>query len=110
MRVALAADHAGYALKLRLIEAVRVLGHAPIDLGVHKLPGIPAGLCHDSYSARQAVEHDAMNMLTFGARVLDAALAQELAGISLPAGCTAEACHRHRLGQDRGVGAARRVT
>ena len=99
MRVALAADHAGYAFKLRLVEAVRALGHAPIDLGTHKLPGIRAGLCHDSYSIRQAVEHDDLNLLALGTRVLDAALAQELVGISLAARFTGETPHRRRLAE-----------
>ena len=99
MRVALAADHADYALKLRLVEAVRALGHAPIDLGTHKLPGIRAGLCHDSYSARQAVEHDDLNVLTLGARVLGAPLVQELGGISLAARFTGETPHRRRLAE-----------
>jgi len=36
----------------------------------NKLPGIRAGLCHDTYSARQGVEHDDMNVLCLGARVI----------------------------------------
>jgi ribose 5-phosphate isomerase B len=138
MRVALAADHAGYVLKVRLIEAVRALGHEALDLGTHdeepvdypdyaeavgravlsgdaergilvcgsgvgaaiaanKLPGIRAGLCHDSYSARQAVEHDDMNVLALGARVVGPALARELVGVYLAAQFTGEARHRRRL-------------
>ena len=44
----------------------------------NKYKGIRASVCHDSYSARQAVEHDAMNVLCLGARVIGPALAEEL--------------------------------
>src|SRR3954470_23068337 len=37
------------------------------SVAANKLPGVRAGLCHDTYSARQGVEHDAMNVLVLGA-------------------------------------------
>src|SRR2546425_11646558 len=40
------------------------------SVAANKLPGIRAGLCHDSYSAHQGVEHDDMNVLVLGARVI----------------------------------------
>jgi ribose 5-phosphate isomerase B len=44
------------------------------SVAANKIPGIRAGLCHDSYSARQGVEHDDMNVLVLGARVIGIAL------------------------------------
>ena len=45
----------------------------------NKMPGILAGLCHDTYSAHQGVEHDQMNVLALGSRVIGEALALEIA-------------------------------
>lgn len=47
-------------------------------VAANKLPGIRAGLCHDTYSAHQSVEHDDCNVLALGARVIGPALALEL--------------------------------
>lgn len=47
-------------------------------VAANKIPGIRAGQCHDTYSAHQGVEHDDMNVLVLGARVIGPALAQEL--------------------------------
>jgi len=44
----------------------------------NKIPGIRAGMCHDTYSAHQGVEHDDMNVLVLGARIIGSALAFEL--------------------------------
>jgi ribose 5-phosphate isomerase B len=46
------------------------------SVAANKLPGIRAGLCHDTYSARQGVEHDDMNVLVLGARVIGIELAR----------------------------------
>jgi RpiB/LacA/LacB family sugar-phosphate isomerase len=48
------------------------------SVAANKLPGIRAGLCHDAYSAQQGVEHDAMNVLVLGARVIGVELARVL--------------------------------
>ncbi|HVP61031.1 MAG TPA: RpiB/LacA/LacB family sugar-phosphate isomerase [Myxococcaceae bacterium] len=118
MRIALAADHAGFALKQRLLGVVRELGHEVTDLGAdseaavdypdlaerlgmairggradrgillcgsgvgasvvaNKIPGVRAGICHDGYSAHQGVEHDEVNVLVLGARIVGPALADE---------------------------------
>ncbi len=110
MRIALAADHAGFELKQLVKSRLRV-DHEVLDLGTNstapvdypdfaeavalalnqhqvergilicgsgvgvavaanKVPGIRAGMCHDHYSAHQGVEHDDMNVLCIGARVL----------------------------------------
>ena len=138
MRVALAADHAGFELKESLVALVRDLGHDPTDLGTHsldpvdypdyalmlgdalasggaqrgvlvcgsgvgasvaanKIPGIRAGLCHDTYSAHQGVEHDDMNVLVLGGRVIGDALARELTAAFLRARFSGEERHVRRL-------------
>lgn len=121
MKLALASDHAGYAVKQHLIEFLQAQGHEIIDLGTddptvpsdypdaaravadailsgqvergiltcgsgvgvsiaaNKIPGIYAAICHDTYSAHQGVEHDFMNILVMGARVIGLALSEELA-------------------------------
>src|SRR5215813_13386866 len=66
-------------------------------VAANKLPGIRAGLCHDTYSARQGVEHDDMNVLALGARVIGPELARELVGAFLRAAFTGEERHLRRL-------------
>ena len=66
-------------------------------VAANKLPGIRAALCHDTYSARQGVEHDDMNILVLGARVIGAELARELMRTFLAAAFTNEERHRRRL-------------
>jgi ribose 5-phosphate isomerase B len=138
MRIAIAADHAGFLLKEVLIPELKELGHEVLDLGTagpepvdypdfaaaagrailesradravvicgsgvgasvaaNKLPGIRAALCHDSYSAHQGVEHDNMNVLVLGARVIGPALARELVERFLAATFSAEERHVRRL-------------
>lgn len=62
-----------------------------------KIPGIRASMCHDTYSARQGVEHDAMNVLTLGARVVGSELAAELVSAFLAARFSGVERHRRRL-------------
>ena len=47
-------------------------------IAANKMKGIRAGVCHDTYSAHQGVEHDDMNVLCFGARIIGAELAREI--------------------------------
>ena len=63
----------------------------------NKFPGIRAGVCHDTYSAAQGVEHDDMNVLCLGERVIGIALAREIVERFLAARFTAEDRHRRRL-------------
>jgi ribose 5-phosphate isomerase B len=119
MKLAIAADHAGYLLKEEVRGYLERLGHEVIDLGAfnqepsdypdfaeavgralqagraergilicgsgvgvcvaaNKMPGIRACMCHDTYSAHQGVEHDDMNVLVLGARIIGSALAFDL--------------------------------
>jgi RpiB/LacA/LacB family sugar-phosphate isomerase len=66
-------------------------------VAANKIPGIRAGLCHDSYSAHQGVEHDDVNVLVLGARVIGVELAKELVDRFLSARFTAEERHRRRV-------------
>ena len=138
MRVAIAADHAGYELKGEVAEAVAAWGHSVLDLGTHdttpvdypdiamaagqavverradraivicgsgagacvaanKLRGIRAAIAHDTYTAHQMVEHDDVNVLCLGARVVGSQLAIELAGHFLAAEFSGDERHRRRL-------------
>jgi ribose 5-phosphate isomerase B len=67
------------------------------SVAANKLPGIRAGLCHDTYSAHQGVEHDDMNVLVLGARVIGVELARELVRVFLGAEFTGEERHRRRV-------------
>lgn len=67
------------------------------SVAANKMPGIRAGLCHDSYSAHQGVEHDNMNVLVLGSRVIGVALAKELVDRYLAAAFTNEERHARRL-------------
>jgi ribose 5-phosphate isomerase B len=142
MKIAVAADHAGYPLKEFIIEVIRQCGHEGIDLGTHseesvdypeyaekvgraiqkgeadrgilicgsgvgaavaanKMRGIRAGLCHDTYSAHQSVEHDNTNVLSVGSRVIGSALAAEIVATFLAAEFSGEERHMRRLEQVR---------
>ncbi len=67
------------------------------SIAVNKLPGIRAGLCHDTYSAHQGVEHDNINVLIMGARVIGIETARELVRAYLGAEFTKEERHLRRL-------------
>ena len=66
-------------------------------VAANKLNGIRAGVCHDTYSAQQAVEHDDANVLALGARVVGEALAVELVQVFLNAKFSGEERHVRRL-------------
>jgi transaldolase / glucose-6-phosphate isomerase len=138
MRVAIASDHAGFALKEAVKGFLSAAHREVLDLGTHntdpvdysdyaeavgralrdhraergillcgsgvgasmaanRIPGIRAGLCHDTYSAHQGVEHDDMNVLVLGGRIVGVELACELIGAFLNARFSGEARHRRRL-------------
>src|SRR3954471_21966341 len=125
MKVAVAFDHRGVALREAVLEALG--GHEAIDLGTHtaevridypdkarelgeriqsgeaergvlvcgsgagaaiaacKLAGIRASICHDLYSAHQAVERDDMNVICLGSEIVGPSVARELVAIFLAA-------------------------
>ena len=138
VRIAIGADHAGFALKARLADWLRQTGHEVLDLGTfdeertdypdfaravgdalqrkladrgillcgsgvgmciaaNKMHGIRASVCHDTYSAHQGVEHDDMNVLVLGARVVGVALAEEIVKAFLDARFNGEARYVARL-------------
>jgi len=68
-----------------------------VSVAANKIPGIRAGLCHDTYSAHQGVEHDNMNVLVLGSRVIGPDLAAELVKTFLSARFTGEERHGRRL-------------
>src|SRR5215472_11029265 len=69
------------------------------SVAANKMPGIRAGLCHDVYSAHQGVEHDDMNVLVLGGRVIGPMTAIELVEAYLAAKFTGEERHVRRLGK-----------
>jgi ribose 5-phosphate isomerase B len=141
LRVAFAADHAGWALRARVLDELAALGHELVDCGApepvpgddypdaaaavagaittgraergllvcgsgvgaciaaNKVVGIRAAMCHDSFSARQGVEDDNMNVLCLGARVIGGELAAELVRDFLAARFSGAERHRRRLGK-----------
>jgi ribose 5-phosphate isomerase B len=145
VRIAIAADHAGFDLKEFIRRELTTAGYETIDLGTrsadqpddypdfaaalgraiqtgqaergvlicgsgvgasvaaNKLVGIRAGLCHDTYSAHQGVEHDDMNVLTLGARVIGPALAAELVFTFLRAAFSGAERHARRLAKVRAL-------
>jgi ribose 5-phosphate isomerase B len=138
MKIAIASDHAGYALKKKLKEDLTQWGHEVLDLGVHslapadypdyakavseavatktaerglvvcgsgvgatvaanKVPGARACVCHDTFSARQGVEDDDLNILCLGSRVIGEELAQEVVRAFLSAHFSNAERHLRRL-------------
>ena len=66
-------------------------------VAANKIKGIRAGLCHDTYSAHQGVEHDDMNVLCLGGRIIGEALAFEIAAAFAGAVFSNEERHLRRL-------------
>lgn len=69
------------------------------SIAANKMRGVRAGLCHDTYSAHQGVEHDDMNVLALGARVVGIEPAAEIARAFLGARFSGEERHKRRLGK-----------
>ena len=67
------------------------------SIAANKVRGVRAAVCHDTYSAHQGVEHDDMNVLTLGARVIGSEPALECSLAFLGATFSGEARHRRRL-------------
>ena len=101
------ADYPDYAeaLALEIVENRAERGILICGSGVgasiasNKIPGIRAGICHDTYSAHQSVEHDNVNILVLGARIIGIEVAREVVLSFLNAQYTAEERHERRLGK-----------
>jgi transaldolase / glucose-6-phosphate isomerase len=93
------AEAVGQALRESKAERGIILCGSGVgaSMTANRIPGIRAGLCHDTYSAHQGVEHDDMNVLVLGGRVVGIELARELIRAFLNARFTGEARHRRRL-------------
>jgi ribose 5-phosphate isomerase B len=76
------------------------------SVAANKMRGIRAAVCHDTYSAHQGVEHDDMNILTLGARVIGPEPAYEIALAFLAASFSGEPRHRRRLDKVLAIEAA----
>lgn len=74
------AERVGEAIKAgEALRGVLICGSGVgVSIAANKMPGIRAAMCHDTYSAHQGVEHDDMNVLVIGARIVASALAYEL--------------------------------
>jgi ribose 5-phosphate isomerase B len=100
-----AVDYPDYAEKVALAvtegraeRAVLICGSGVgACVAANKVPGIRAAICHDVYSAHQGVEHDDMNVLVLGGRVIGPAVAHELVQAYVKARYTAEERHARRL-------------
>ncbi len=66
-------------------------------VAANKMKGVRAGVCHDTYSAHQGVEHDDVNVLCLGARIVGGALAEELVAAFASAKFSGEQRHSRRL-------------
>ena len=74
-----------------------------VSVAANKIPGIRAGMCHDTYSAHQGVEHDDINVLVLGSRVIGVELAKDLVKSFLGAKFTNEERHLRRLGKVKAI-------
>jgi ribose 5-phosphate isomerase B len=93
-----AADLTAALVQGRAERGVLVCGSGVgASVAANKVRGIRAALCHDTYSAHQGVEHDEMNVLCLGARVIGEALALELVRAFLAATFSGEERHQRRL-------------
>jgi ribose 5-phosphate isomerase B len=74
-----------------------------VTVAANKFPGIRAGLCHDYYSAHQGVEHDNMNVLCLGARIIGQEVAREIVRAFIGARFTGEERHTRRLNKVKAI-------
>lgn len=68
-----------------------------INIAANRMPWIRAGICHDTYSAHQGVEHDAMNVLVMGAGIIGLKLAFEIVQAFLKAEFSGDERHKRRI-------------
>lgn len=99
------AERAGKALQSGQADrAIVVCGSGVgVCIAANKMKGVYAGVCHDTYSARQGVEHDNMNMLCLGGKIVGAEVAKELVNAFLSARFSEEERHRRRVMKIRAI-------
>lgn len=99
------AEAVGRAIQSRQAERGIILCGSGVGASVtaNKMKGIRAGLCHDSYSAHQGVEHDDMNVLALGARVIGIEMVPELVKAFLSATFSKDPRHLARLAKMKKV-------
>src|SRR5499427_9067370 len=101
MKLVIGSDHAGFELKNAMGDVLRGLVICGSGVGAsvaaNKLVGIRAAVCHDTYSSHQGVEHDDMNVLVLGSRVIGVKLAEDLVKAFISANLTNEERHKRRL-------------
>jgi RpiB/LacA/LacB family sugar-phosphate isomerase len=73
------------------------------SVAANKIPGVRAGLCHDHYSAHQGVQHDDINVLVLGGRVVGESVALELVDAFLAARFSGDERHRRRLDKVKAI-------
>lgn len=76
-------------------------------IAANKMRGIYAGVCHDTYSAHQGVEHDAMNVLCLGARIIGTEVAREIVLAFVGAEISSDPRHQRRTAKVRAIEAQR---
>lgn len=88
----------------RAERGILVCGSAVgVCIVANKVPGVRAGVCHDTYSAAQGVEHDDMNVLCLGERVIGIELARAIVAAFLEARYSAEPRHERRLAKLKAI-------
>ena len=93
-----AADVANAILKKAGERGIIICGSGVgVSVAANKFKGIRAGVCHDTYSAHQCVEHDDVNVLCIGERVIGIELAREIIFTFLKASFSNEPRHKKRL-------------
>ena len=99
------AEAVGLALRERRAErGVLICGSGVgVSVAANKMPGVRAAICHDTYSAHQGVEHDDMNVLVLGSRIIGPELARELVRHFLAAKFSGEERHVRRLGKVKAI-------
>ena len=138
MRVVIGSDHAGFAMKAAVVDAIEALGHEVTDVGSHddqpvdfpdiarkladeiasgratrgvmvcgtgvgaaiatnKIRGIRSAVLHDIHSAHQAVEHDDVNVMCIGAKIVGPWLAKDLVQSFLQAEFSTDPDFRRRV-------------
>jgi len=99
-----AAKVADAILRKEAERAILICGSGVgVSVAANKFKGIRAGVCHDTYSAHQSVEHDDVNVLCIGQRVIGIELAREIILSFLSAQFTHAERHERRLGKIKDI-------